>query len=178
MTPMNDTEVSDAELVERVRTGETEAFDEIDRRYREPLCRFLRRFTYSFELAEELAQRTLIRAFEMIGQLQSAEKLAGWLHRIACRMAAAEGRRRKTVPLGSICEPSAMLTPAVELEEQKRNLWQIAEQTLSADEFKILVLRYRDDLPLAQIAEQLDKNEGAVRVQLHRARKKLMLKLP
>jgi RNA polymerase sigma-70 factor (ECF subfamily) len=164
---------TDSELVNRVRLGETKAFDEIDNRYRETLYRFLLRFTLGSELAEELSQRTLIRAFEMIGQLQSGEKLAGWLHRIAFRMAVAEKRGRKTVPLESLNEPAVMLPNRFEAEEEKQNLWKLAKQHLSPDELTILILRYRDDLPLAKIAERIGKNEGAVRVQLHRARKKL-----
>jgi RNA polymerase sigma-70 factor (ECF subfamily) len=164
---------TDSELVDRVRLGETKAFDEIDRRYRKTLYHFLLRFTFGSEQAEELAQRTLIRAFEMIGQLQSGEKLAGWLHRIAFRMAVAEKRCRKTLPLEDFSEPAVMLPNRFEVEEEQQNLWNRAKQHLSPDELTILVLRYRDDLPLAKIAEQTGKNEGAVRVQLHRARKKL-----
>ncbi|MDR0338407.1 MAG: sigma-70 family RNA polymerase sigma factor [Planctomycetaceae bacterium] len=172
VSPLFDT-CTDADLVNRVRSGETKAFDEIDHRYRETLYRFLLRFTFGSELAEELAQRTLIRAFEMIKQLQSGEKLAGWLHRIAFRMAVAERRGRKTAPLESLGEPAIVLPNRFEVEEEKKNLWNLAQKYLSPDEFTILVLRYRNDLPLAQIAEKTGKKEGAVRVQLHRARKKL-----
>jgi RNA polymerase sigma-70 factor (ECF subfamily) len=166
-------ECTDSELVDRVRLGETKAFDEIDHRYRETLYRFLLRVTFNSELAEELTQRTLIQAFEMIGQLQSGKKLAGWLHRIAFHMAVAEKRRKKTVTLDALSEPATYLPNRIDLEEEKQNLWNLAKQHLSLEELTILLLRYRDNLPLAQIAEQIGKNEGAVRVQLHRARKKL-----
>lgn len=174
---MNDEPTPDAELVRRVLDGDLEAFDEIDRRYREPLCRFLYRYTLGRELAEELCQRTLIRAYEMLRQLESPEKLAGWLHRIAFRMAAAEGRRRKMVSLDAtaIYDVAAPGEPArIEREELSTDLWQTAERELSAEEFSVLSLRYRDELPLPKIAEKLQKKEGAVRVQLHRARKKLL----
>ncbi|MDR2114766.1 MAG: sigma-70 family RNA polymerase sigma factor [Planctomycetaceae bacterium] len=171
LSPFNS--CADSELVDRVRLGETTAFDEIDHRYRETLYRFLLRITFNSELAEELTQRTLIRAFEMIGQLQSGEKLSGWLHRIAFRMAVAENRCKKTVSLEGLGEPTMRYENRLEIEEEKRNLWNLAEQHLSQEELTILVLRYREDLPLAQIAEKTGKNEGAVRVQLHRARKKL-----
>ncbi|MDR0611164.1 MAG: sigma-70 family RNA polymerase sigma factor [Planctomycetaceae bacterium] len=168
-----DRRCTDSELVNRVQLGETKAFDEIDCRYRETLYRFLLRLTFNSELAEELTQRTLIQAFEMIRQLQSAEKLAGWLHRIAFRMAVSEKRRKKTVTLDSLGEPATYSPNQLDLEEEKQNFWNLVKQHLSSEEFTILLLRYRDDLPLTQIAEQIGKNEGAVRVQLHRARKKL-----
>jgi RNA polymerase sigma-70 factor (ECF subfamily) len=168
-----DNRCTDSELVERVQLGETKAFDEIDHRYRKTLSHFLLRFTFDSELAEELTQQTLIRAFEMIGQLQSGTKLAGWLHRIAFRMAVTEKRRKRTVTLNDLHEPAIHLTNRLDLEEEKQNLWNLAKQHLSPEELTILSLRYQDDLPLSQIAKQIGKNEGAVRVQLHRARKKL-----
>ncbi len=165
---------SDMELVRRVQAGETEAFDEIDRRYRVPLCRFLSRHTLGPEHAEELGQRTLIRAFEMIDQLRAGEKLAGWLHRIAFRLATAEGRRRTVASLDALDAIEPEVLEKHDDEETPGRLWQIARERLSDEEYRVLTLRYRDDFSLPKIAELLDKSEGAVRVQLHRARKKLL----
>lgn len=172
----NDRLSSDVSLVSRVQAGESEAFDEIDRKYRNKLCRFLTRYTFCVHQAEELGQRTMIQAFKMIGQLKSGEKLVGWLHRIAFHLAAAESRRRKPISLDQLdgLEPIAKNFDFVPLDEESTGIWKLAEQHLSAEEYLILVFRYRDDLPLAEIAEKLNKKEGAVRVQLHRARKKLL----
>ena len=169
-------DVDDAELVRRVQTGQSEAFDEIDRRYRPVLHRFLRRFTFCNHQVEELAQRTLIRAYEKIVQLESGGKLAGWLHRIAFRMAAAEGRKRTVISLDAegISEPAVMFADEVQHHEERSNIWRIAKEELTAEDYEILRLRYRDDLDITAIAEKLGKKEGAVRVQLHRARKKLL----
>lgn len=167
---------SDTELVHRARSGDETAFEEIDRRYRSVLLMFLLRFVRSQELAEELTQQTLVRAYEMIGQLRDENRLAPWLHRIAFRLAAAEGRRRKNVSLEEVeTEITAPAYADTLIEaEQTRNLWETARQALSEEEFLVLRLRYREDRPLAAIAEETGKSEGAVRVQLHRIRKKLL----
>lgn len=169
-------EISDAELVRCVQTGRSEAFDEIDRRYRPVLHRFLTRYTLCTHQAEELVQRTLIRGFEMIGQLESGEKLVGWLHRIAFRMVAAEGRKRRMTSLDAeeIAEPTVVFADEMQRCEERNQLWRIARRELSTEEFEILCLRYREDLDMATIATKIGKTEGAVRVQLHRARKKLL----
>ena len=168
--------LSDAELVCRVQTGRNEAFDEIDRRYRPVLHRFLTRYTFCAHQAEELAQRTLIRGFEMIGQLESGEKLVGWLHRIAFRMVAAEGRKRRIASLDAegVVEPVVVFADEVQRREERNNIWRIARNELSAEDCEVLCLRYRDDLDVTAIATRIGKKEGAVRVQLHRARKKLL----
>lgn len=172
---------SDAELVRRVRQGETEAFDEIDRRYRSVLIRFLLRYTFGAEQAEEYCQQTLVRALERIDQLQSEDKLVGWLHRIALRIAAAEGRKRKPVSLDALppesrqrLEPARLDDAPLERRERQEGLWKIAKKQLTAEELRILTMRYRDDLSTERIAKILHKNEGAVRVQLHRIRRKLL----
>ncbi len=172
----NPSEQSDHALVRRVQAGETEAFDEIDRRYRSPLCRFLTRFAMGREQTEEFAQRTLVRAFEKIGQLRSGECLAGWLHRIAFHVAASEGRRRKTVSLDEpeIHGPATWSPDPLHVSETRQRIWEIAHRELSAEEYQVLELRYRNDMELPEIAMLLQKKEGAVRVQLHRARRKLL----
>lgn len=171
-----DKDNSDALLVRRVQAGEVEVFDEIDRRYRGLLYRFLTRHAKGPEHAEELCQKTLIRAFEMIGQLQSGASLAGWLHRIAFRYAAADGRQRTMVSLSTLehVEPTVSMPDRLSGEEERKNLWNVAQSQLSDEEFHILELRYRSNLPLSEIADRIGKKEGAVRVQLHRARKKLL----
>jgi RNA polymerase sigma-70 factor (ECF subfamily) len=173
---MSDENLSDAELVRRVQSGRQEAFNEIDRRYRPVLHRFLTRYTFCVHQAEELVQKTLIRGFEMIGQLESGEKLVGWLHRIAFRMAAAEGRKRKMASLDAegIDEPMVVFDDETQHREERYNIWQTAQTELSTEEYEILRLRYREDLDMTTIAKKIGKTEGAVRVQLHRARKKLL----
>ena len=173
---MSDEHLSDAELVQRVQTGQSGAFDEIDRRYRPVLHRFLTRYTFCVHQADELVQRTLIRGFEMIGQLESGEKLVGWLHRIAFRMVAAEGRKRRMLSLDAeeIAEPMLVIADEAEQREERCLIWRIAQEKLTAEEYEILRLRYREDLDMAAVAARIGKAAGAVRVQLHRARKKLL----
>ncbi|MDR1290152.1 MAG: sigma-70 family RNA polymerase sigma factor, partial [Planctomycetaceae bacterium] len=124
---------ADSELVYRVRLGETGAFDEIDNRYRGVLYRFLLRFTFNAELAEELTQRVLVRAFEMIDQLKSGDKLVGWLHRIAFRLAVSEVRCKKGVSLDELDEPFTCPVNQIDVEDEKRNLWNCAKKHLSQD---------------------------------------------
>ncbi|MDR2168795.1 MAG: sigma-70 family RNA polymerase sigma factor [Planctomycetaceae bacterium] len=164
---------ADSELVDLVRLGETRAFDEIDNRYRTALQRFLLRITSNSELAEELTQRALVRAFEMIDQLKSGAKLIGWLYRIAFRLAVTESRSRKVASLEEVVEPFWAPVDRVDIEDERRSIWDGVKRRLSPEEYEILLFRYRDDLTLSEVAERTGKSEGHVRVQLHRARKKL-----
>lgn len=85
----------DAALVARFQSGDKSAFDELDRRYRARLTRFLAKRS-SFDLAEELAQETLTRAFGALDALEVGTFFAGWLYRIAFRALTDVERRRKS----------------------------------------------------------------------------------
>ncbi|MBR4833160.1 MAG: RNA polymerase sigma factor [Thermoguttaceae bacterium] len=86
---------SDQRLVERFQTGERAAFDEIVRRYRPRLLRFLRWRTRSLEAAEDLTQETLMKAFASLETLRSGAFLSGWLRSVAFRTALDSARRRR-----------------------------------------------------------------------------------
>ena len=61
--------------------------------------------------------------------------------------------------------------------EESANLWRIARDTLTRDEFQVLWHKYVDDFDDAQVARAMGKSSGAVRSCAHRARIKLAEKL-
>ena len=197
---------SDERLIERFQSGERDAFDEIARRYRPRLLRFLRLRTRSLESAEDLTQETLLKAFASLGALRRGEFLAAWLHRVAFR-ALVDSTRRRRLPVATLDENAAsgklsdatskdvfapITTPrrpngaefdAASPEErvvradEGENLWRVAREILTAKEFKTLWLRYVDEATDAEIALALGITPGAVRVSLTRARQKLIARL-
>lgn len=183
---------SDERLVARFQSGERQAFDEIDRRRRAQLVRFLHFRTRSLEVAEELAQETLVRAYSTLDGLKRGEFLSGWLYRIAFRLFVDWTRRPNAVSLDAAAEnaddgganrfeltdsnaenPDA---PSIRGEE-KANLWRVAKEILTPDEFRAVWLRYVDDASDREIGVALGKTPGTVRVALTRARQKLAERL-
>lgn len=197
---------SDERLIERFQTGERAAFDEIARRYRPRLLRFLRLRTRSLEAAEDLTQETLMKAFASLDGLRRGEFFAGWLHRVAFRTFVDSTRRRR-LTVASFDENAASnevndatsknvfatRTPPrrpggaefdVESPESRvvradegENVWRVAREILTAKEFKTLWLRYVDEATDEEIALALGTTPGAVRVSLTRARQKLIARL-
>ncbi len=186
---------SDERLVERFQTGERAAFDEIARRYRPRLLRFLRLRTRSLEAAEDLTQETLMKAFASLENLRRGAFFSGWLHRVAYRAFVDSTRRRRLNvasfdenddaaesvfaprtplrPSGTEFEGEAPETPIVRLDAAE-NVWRVARQILTDKEFKALWLRYVDDASDREAAVALGVSSGAVRVALTRARQKLI----
>lgn len=170
-------EAEDVKLIGLVRRGNREAFDEIDRRYRKKLCRFLARHTSGPEHAEEVAQQTLVKAFMSIDSIRRQDRLSGWLYQIAFRLAIDESR--KVSPrLMDIDETTELVDPhpaATEKEElETDNLWSVAERILTPDEYGAVWLKYVDGYKVDSIAKIMGRTRISVRVLLFRARKKLL----
>lgn len=197
---------SDERLIERFQTGERAAFDEIARRYRPRLLRFLRLRTRSVENAEDLTQETLLKAFASLGDLRRGEFLSGWLHRVAFRTFVDSTRRRRLdvasfdenagcaesndrasndvfAPRRTPCRPNgrefdvASPDARVVQRDEGENLWRVAQKVLTPKEFKALWLRYVDEASDAEAAVALGVTPVAVRVALTRARQKLIARL-
>lgn len=194
----------DATLVERFQSGDTEAFNEIDRRYRVRLVHFLFQRSHSQEIAEELAQETLARALASLSGLKDGRYLAQWLYRVAhnnlidyfhknspphVRIVSYDdslsdepgGEERASGALftGFERRPDGIPFDNRSPEEQvvcsdgRNNIWRIAKETLSVEEFQALWMKYVDDFSDEQIASELNRRVVSTRVFLSRIRKKL-----
>lgn len=69
-------------LVERAKSGDSEAFGELVRRHRAKVYGYARSYTQEPFLAEDIVQDALIRAFLHLGTLVDSRRFLPWLHRI------------------------------------------------------------------------------------------------
>jgi RNA polymerase sigma-70 factor (ECF subfamily) len=121
--------------------------------------------------AEDIAQEALLRAWRHQGSLARPDAFAGWLATIVRNEAfRLYGRQRSESPASDS-----------ELAAEDPELLQVTDRAdiahsmraLEGHERVLLRLRYEHDLTHAAIAARLEMPEGTVKVQLHRARKKL-----
>lgn len=77
-------EERDEELgwIRRSRSGDTEAFEELVRRYQRMIHALTFRMTGSSADAEDLAQEIFIQAFRQLGSFRGDAKFSSWLYRI------------------------------------------------------------------------------------------------
>ncbi len=168
-------------LWQRVRDGDSLAFDEMVDRYGNDLYRLALSFVGNPDDAEDILQETLTAAFERRKSFKGESSLKTWLISILVRRAARHHRYRriwKTVSihlLGGIEEPgfaeSTALSPAKELElriDVRRML-----NALSRKYREVLVLREVLGLSYQEISEALGIPTGTVESRLFRAREDL-----
>src|SRR5207248_6415930 len=167
--------LSDAELVRRIRAGETALFELVMRRYNQRLYRVLRAVLRDDAEAEDVLQESYVRAYAHLGQLANPERLASWLTHIAVHEAKARIRRRARVVDLKEVTLRAVRSEAVDPEQETlgKQLQQVlasAVDELPVGYRTVFALRDLEGLSTAEVAQSLGVSEQAVKMRLHRAR--------
>src|SRR5215211_7384704 len=93
---------TDEELVARSRTGDTESFNQLVRRWERPIFALAYRTLGREEDARDVTQETFLRAFRALPGFKGDAKFSSWLYRIAlnlCRDWMRKERRTPVVPV-------------------------------------------------------------------------------
>lgn len=151
---------------------------------RAQVVRFCLRFSSDPDVAEDLAQETLIEAWRHRMSLRDPEAINAWLYGIArnvcLRWLRREGRERaRRVEQSSVDEHAVDWTQNiadnfdVELELERTELATLLDRALALlpDETRaVLIQKYVEDSPHAAIAERLGLSEGAVAMRVQRGK--------
>ena len=172
---------SDEDLARRVQAGCADSFNELAARLRPRLLFVLRRRLQNEADAEDIAQKTLLRAYEKMSLYDPARKFSPWLFTIALRLAADHHRKRQRTPptqtpgesASAVADPQPTPAQQAITQEQSTDLWALAEQHLKPDQWTALWLLYGEGQTVKEIAQTLGRTAVSVRVFLFRARKTL-----
>ncbi|HEX7180207.1 MAG TPA: sigma-70 family RNA polymerase sigma factor [Thermoanaerobaculia bacterium] len=172
---------SDAELMERVRSGDRDAFTDVVDRHKDAVVNYLTRLTGNRDRAEDLAQETFLRLFRSASSYTEQGLLRAYLYRIATNLVRSEERRERRLRvllpfLGGREHTEPAAPSGLLLQELHREV---------TGAVAALPLRYRVPLVLheiegwsyADIAEELSCREGTVKSRIHRGRQHLRQKL-
>ena len=173
----NLTTTSDEQLITATLRGDISSFGTIVERYWDmAVALALSRIDDRIE-AEDVAQESFINAYVHLHRLRERSRFAGWLTKIVTQQSINLLRKRARNKAVSGCEMSG-LEAAAGVFATSNNPGLSAEQThfirqtvrQLPDKFrKPIIMRFVAGLSAVQIAEQLGKRPGTVRVWLHRA---------
>jgi RNA polymerase sigma-70 factor (ECF subfamily) len=169
----------DALLAVRCQLGERAAFDELIRRWAEPLRRYVRRVAGDAAAADELVQDIWLGVLQGIRRLQDPTRFRSWLFGIAHRRLMDRLRERYASPdsaADGMEEVAAAGLPDPDRDLEAREL-ERGLQRLPAFEREVLSLFYLEELSLAEVAQVLAIPVGTVKSRLFRARKLLRLEI-
>ena len=143
--------MSDDELVEQIRRGDTAAAEELVRRHYAPVLRYCRNMCGSGERAEDLAQETFLRLFRSLAGYVGRGKFRAFLYTIADHLCADERRRRRPAPLEDgerLPDPRDRLRQAEDRAEIDRLL-----APLTPEQRRAVILRYGEQLTFREIGQ-------------------------
>ncbi len=179
---------TDLQLIDATLFGNTEAFDELIRRYQDRLVHSLEHSLNSRDDALDVAQQSFVLAWKKLNTFRRESAFYSWLYRIARNVAISSIRQQKmkSASLDQLqdaagFEPTdgnSQSAPEHALRQlEEINLVQSALQEIPEEFRQALVLKEIDGMSYEQIANILDIPLGTVRSRIFRARQELIAKL-
>lgn len=173
----------DTGLVDRVRAGDFDAFEELVRRHKNRVYRTLVGITGSTDEAEDYTQNVFLKAFKSLGNFAGTARFSTWLTRIAINEGIEQTRRRKKVESlnsGDAVEEEDFRPRQVqawsddpEKSYSRKELCDIVESELMRLPAKyriVVVLRDIEELSNQEAADALDLRLEALKSRLLRGR--------
>ncbi len=139
---------------------------------RRRLVRLCAAVTGDRDAAEDLAQETLLEAWRNAHKLHDPAGASPWLSAIARNVCRRWARRRRR-ELPTVPEDAAAGTTDLDADLERAELLELLDgalSLLSPEAREVLVRRYVDDAPHAEIAERLGLTEDAVSMRLARGK--------
>lgn len=162
------------ELVQRAQAGAVSAFEQLIAHYQSRLLRYLMLRGLQRADAEDAVQTTFINVWLHLHSYRSDWRFSTWLYRIAGRAAA--DINSSNGPAESLAELHLADAHSYAAGSSD-NIWLLARQHLSAAIFDLLWLYYGEGFSGAEIARIKQRPQVWVRVNLLRARQRLVDKL-
>lgn len=164
---------TDAELLEASKRGEHAAFGSIVERYQDVVCAVSYSRTRDQALSEDVAQETFLAAWRQLHQLREPGRLRSWLCGIASKLAA-KARKRGARETFAEVEVVAHENPfdAVSDAQAERVVGEALER-VPATYRDVMVLYYREQRSIRDVARALDISEAAALQRLARGRQYL-----
>src|SRR4051794_14143340 len=159
------------DLAKRVSQRDAEAFQSLYETHLDTVYRYVYYKVGNGQLAEDLTQHIFLKAWEAIHRYQWRElPFQHWLLRLA-RNAVIDHYRSTKPSNASLLDPiSVGVDPEVELAQSEMvQTLQDAVRQLPDEQREVIVLRFIEQMPHADVALHLGKSAATVRVIQHRA---------
>ena len=166
----------ESRLVDEARRGNQAAFGELVNRYERRLIRVILQFVKNQELAEDLAQEAFLKAYQRLGQFDTARRFGPWLFRIGVNQTLDYLRRRKRrgwwllfSDRGTERDPDPSVADPRQRIDLEQEVAAVLEQ-IPENYRVVLTLRELQNFSTSDIAAILERKEATVRWRLAEAR--------
>ena len=176
----------DFELIERARSGDDSAFNQIVFAYRKRILGTIARLIGRPEDVEDVGQEVFLRLYYSLDQLRTKEVFEPWLYRLTVNAAYDYLRRQRRRPehrMSDLSEQQVMLADAAaggKRNAEERHKVKVREtvqallESVSEEDRALLILKEVEGLSLKELEQVYKVNENALKVRLFRARQRVL----
>jgi RNA polymerase sigma-70 factor (ECF subfamily) len=174
------------ELIERARSGDDNAFNQVLQAYRKRILGTIARLIGKPEDVEDVGQEVFLRLYYSLDQLRTPEVFEPWLYRLTVNAAydyLRRQRRRHESRMSDLSEQQVMMADASaggkqSQEDARRTRVREQVQSLldkvSTEDRVLLMLKEVEGLSLKELEKIYKVNENALKVRLFRARQRVL----
>ena len=168
------------ELVLSAKNGNKKAFDKLYELTSNEVWFTCVSLLKDEENAKDIMQETYITAFLKLDTLKDEEKFCGWLTAIATNKSKNKLKGKVEYQIDdevliAKTETDELMLPEeyINKAEKRKVLLQIIEDTLSFNQYQVVLMFYFNELSIAEIAQALEISEGTVKSRLNSSRAKM-----
>ena len=168
------------ELVLSAKNGNKKAFDKLYKLTSNDVWFTCVSLLKDEENAKDIMQETYITAFLKLNTLKDEEKFCGWLTAIATNKSKNKLKGKVEYQIDdeiliAETETDELMLPEeyINKAEKRKVLLQIIEDTLSFNQYQVVLMFYFNELSIAEIAQALEISEGTVKSRLNSSRAKM-----
>ena len=179
---MDNTNLTDEEIVRITREEDKELYTHIVRRYEKKLLRYIKRYIKGEDMAEDVLQTVFIKAYENLQSFDIKRNFSSWIYRIAHNEALNKIKRENRSVSGfdpKILEILVENNDNPAKEHDSKELKVQIEKCFSELPIKyrdVLTLFYLEDKKYEEISDILRLPSGTVATRINRGKKLLQEK--
>jgi RNA polymerase sigma factor (sigma-70 family) len=163
-----------ADFIRRLRNGDRRMFVEFIEKYQQQVVMCCRLLGLGADEIEDVASETFLAVYQGIGKYTGSAKLSTWLWKITYNKAISYLRQK--IRRQKLQEKLQKQYTDVQKEESSgvstEIIWD-AVKKLPADQAMAIVLYYRQEKSIKEIADIMKKGQNTVKVYMFRGREKL-----
>jgi RNA polymerase sigma-70 factor, ECF subfamily len=167
--------INERELVERCRSGDERAFQELVETYKRLVFALIARTIQDSSGAEDLAQEVFLRIHRGLPYFRGEARLSTWIYRIVANVCLQDQTR--PVPVSLEDAPTRIMTASASdrrfSDFEIRDRLEKAIRRLPPNYRLLIAAHYLDGVQYDELAEALHLPLGTVKTHLHRAKQQL-----
>ena len=168
------------ELVSSAKSGNKKSFDKLYELTHNDVWYNCLSLLKDEENAKDIMQETYITAFLKLDTLNDEQKFCGWIISIAVNKCKNKLKGKVEYQIDdevliAETETDELMLPEeyITKAEKRKVLLQIMEDTLSFNQYQVVLMFYFDEMSISEIAQGLEISEGTVKSRLNSSRAKM-----